>query len=38
MMGQDQGLEGMTEDTDNITDWCLSEFQIRYDTPFSEQA
>ena len=35
MMGQDQGLglEGMTEDTDNITDWCLSEFQTRYEDP-----
>ena len=35
MMGQDQGLglEGMTEDTDNITDWCLNEFQTRYEDP-----
>ena len=28
--GLDLGLEGMTEDTDNITDWCLNEFQTRY--------
>ena len=27
------GLEGMAEETDNITDWCLSEFQTRYDDP-----
>jgi len=35
MIGQDQGLglEGMTEDTDNITDWCLNEFQTRYEDP-----
>ena len=24
------GLEGLAEDADNITDWCLSEFQTRY--------
>ncbi len=31
--GLDLDLEGMTEDTDNITDWCLSEFQTRYEDP-----
>ena len=24
------GLEGLAEDADNITDWCLREFQTRY--------
>ena len=33
MMDQGLDLEGMTEDTDNITDWCLSEFQTRYEDP-----
>ena len=34
MMDQALGSEGMAkEDADNITDWCLNEFQTRYGDP-----